>query len=280
LQFHRIVAAVDNSETSRQAARIAALIASRVGAELTVLTVSPESPGSKKPASGQDRPLDLLNPDILAALANTPIKTAVAHGLPQVEVGRFAESIHADLLVLGRKARSRATRLFLGDTADAVIRRSRLPCLLVPTDLSKVERIGAALDGSDRGFVVYQFAERLASGLGLELTSITVEPAWPGEPDALACSIRSTRSERLAQMMEDSAVRLNDGRRKVATTIPDLKVRRGEIVECLINTVNEQNLDILVTGFHRGGPPVVIDTNSVCRQLVHGVPCATLTVPL
>ena len=58
--------------------------------------------------------------------------TSSAYGLPGIEIGRFAEHVRADLLVLGRKQRSRGQRLLLGDTADAVARRSRIPCLFVP----------------------------------------------------------------------------------------------------------------------------------------------------
>jgi nucleotide-binding universal stress UspA family protein len=57
-------------------------------------------------------------------------------------------------------------------------------------------------------------------------------------------------------------------------------VRRGNVVEQILATVDQRRPDVLVIGCHRGGPPGIIDAGSTARRLAHTAPCAILTVPL
>lgn len=282
MKLERILVAVDNSDASREAARSAARIAARSGGELTVLSVAP---GVGAPGSIKSTPLDLmessLGDDFFAEFPALPVEVAGVHGLPQIEIGRYAEHRKADLIVLGRKPRSRSTRLYLGDTADAVLRRSRIPCLLVPPDVADLSMMTAALDGSDRGFMVYEYAMELAQACALHLTAVTVEPQWAGEPVALAQQVWSARTERLARMIDS---RIRRGRRIAQSggvSVADdlLHVRRGEPVGEIVAEIAEVGTNVLVLGFHRGGPPLVVASGSVSRKLVHAAPCAVLSVP-
>lgn len=280
--LRHIVAAVDNSEASRAAATIAARLAMQTGAELTMLSVAP-APGPPASQVAGTRPFDLseqaLGNDLFANFPGLPIEMAGVYGLPQIEIGRFAEDHKADLIVMGRKPRSRATRLFLGDTADAVVRRSRIPCLLVPPGIGRVSYLLAALDGTERGFAVFEYASELAEAGAMRLSAVTVEPMWAGEPTSLAARVLSPRTERLSSMIEG---RLRKGHRSSSDEGKGehLQVRRGEPVEEVVAAVTEGGADVLALGFHRGGPPLVIENGSVSRQLVHAVPCAVLAIPL
>lgn len=281
MRLNHIVAAVDNSAASRDAARTAARLALQTGAELTLLAVAP---GPRPAASGSSSvtPLDLveqaLGPELLSETPGLAVEVAGAYGLPQVEIGRFAENRKADLVVLGRKPRSRATRLFLGDTADAVVRRSRIPCMLVPPGFSRVSHMLVALDGSDRGFIVFDFASQLASHGTMTLSAVTVEPVWPGEPDLLAEGLLTGRSQRLSERIHE---KLHSRKNGLSTALKTemLQVRRGEPVEQIVATITEVGADILVLGFHRGGPAMAVEEGSVSRRLVHAAPCAVITVP-
>jgi nucleotide-binding universal stress UspA family protein len=44
--------------------------------------------------------------------------------------------------------------------------------------------------------------------------------------------------------------------------------------------VRESGADLLVIGYHRGGPPGVLEAGSTARRLAHEAPCAVLTIPL
>jgi hypothetical protein len=83
-------------------------------------------------------------------------------GVAGIEIARFADEASADLLVLGRKQRSTAARLLVGDTADAVARRSRVPCLFVPAVLGVPTTVLVALDGSARGLAVLSATRSIA----------------------------------------------------------------------------------------------------------------------
>jgi nucleotide-binding universal stress UspA family protein len=62
--------------------------------------------------------------------------------------------------------------------------------------------------------------------------------------------------------------------------ICSIAVRRGEIVPEILAAVNEVDADLLVIGYHRGGPPGVLEAGSTARHLAHTAPCAVLTIPL
>jgi nucleotide-binding universal stress UspA family protein len=282
MKLNSILVAVDNSAAGREAARSAAHVAALSGSELVVLSVAP---GAGMPGAGETNPLEqveaALGSDFFAAFPTLGVEIAGVYGLPQVEIVRFAEHRRVDLLVLGRKPRSRTARIFLGDTADSVLRRSRIPCLVVPPEMKSFSQVSVALDGSERGFMVYDYATGFAEACCLKLSAITVEPEWTGEPAALSKQTLSARSERLAGMIER---RRRSGRKVLSdpgtcTVAEPLIVRHGETVAEIVAEVQSARTDVLILGFHRGGPPLVVSSGSVSRKLVHSAPCAVLTVP-
>jgi nucleotide-binding universal stress UspA family protein len=52
------------------------------------------------------------------------------------------------------------------------------------------------------------------------------------------------------------------------------------VVDQVMAALEETSADALVVGYHRGGPPGVIEVGSTARHLAHLAPCAVLTVPL
>ncbi|HEU5303564.1 MAG TPA: universal stress protein [Gemmatimonadales bacterium] len=184
-----------------------------------------------------------------------------------------AERLAADLLVLGRKHHSPRSRLLLGDTADAVARRSRFPCLFVPPAVGDLRSLLVALDGSDRGMVVLQEACGFAREVGAEVQVVTVEHGSADEPWHLAATFPVARSSALQARV------LAAFRRQEIPAVA-VSIRRGEIVEAVLAEQRETDSDVLVVGYHRGGPPGVLEAGSTARRLAHAAPCAVLTVPL
>ena len=184
MDLNHIVAATDESDAGRQAVWTACEVAAQAGARVTVLRVVPLD-HSDAPAA-LERVRRWVESDLPLLDPIPPIAYALAHGLPGIEIGRFAEQSHADLLVLGRKPRSRIARLLLGDTADAVARRSRLPCLFVPSRGTSAQRLLVALEGSERGSTVLRTADAFAQQVGADLRLLTVESVHTDEPAYLA----------------------------------------------------------------------------------------------
>src|SRR5262249_58953184 len=120
-------------------------------------------------------------------------KRARAVGFPGIELARSADEASADWLVIGRKQRSPAARLLVGDTADAVARRSRVPCLFVPTAIGVPTSILTALDGSARCLNVLAATRSIANALHAMLALLTVEPVRHDEQHELTPSLPTAR---------------------------------------------------------------------------------------
>ena len=158
------------------------------------------------------------------------------------------------------------TRMLLGDTADAVARRSRVPCLFVPLEAQPIRRVLVALDGTERGLRVLDSGSRFAASIGAEARAMTVEPAPAGEPRRLARALPLARSVHLQTQVRRRGLLLD--------------IRRGAIVPQVLAAVEDSHADALVVGYHRGGPAGVIEAGSTARQLAHAARCAVLTIPL
>ncbi len=136
MQVRHVLAAADQSTEGRAAILAAARLAQRCGARVTVLTVVDVAQGDGANHAAR-RSLGAAVDSALAELpTKPPVDLEVALGLPGIEIGHVAEASDADLVVIGRKRRSGIQRLLLGDTADAVARRSRTPCLFVLGEIS------------------------------------------------------------------------------------------------------------------------------------------------
>ena len=175
--------------------------------------------------------------------------------------------------MLGRKRHSPMARLLLGDTADAVARRSRLPCLFVPPGSSEPGTLLVALDGTDRGMSVLNQACDFARYAGAAVTTVTVERGPAGEPLELVAALPVTRSALLQSRVHQVLSR--EGFPEAPLT-----VSRGDVVEGILAEIRDTGADVLALGYHRGGPPGIIEAGSNARRLVHLVPCAVLTIPL
>jgi nucleotide-binding universal stress UspA family protein len=279
MEYRCIVAATDGTTAARHAVEVAARLAANSGARLRLLSVVPA------PTSVPATTIEPPHPGHLPNLRAGQVETAVAVGLPGVEIARFAEVEHADLIVLGRPFRTQASRRLLGDTGDAVARRAAVPCLFVPPADAMPGRMLAALDGTERGLIVMKVASDFARAAGCRLRAVTVEPLRDNEPRHLASALPVARSERLSQaldrlLIEDPALCNVWDRRTQAGDRPVLVVRRGDPADEVLAEVEASSADLLAVGFHRGGPPGLIEGRSVGRRLLHGTKCAVLTVPL
>ncbi|HKU61578.1 MAG TPA: universal stress protein [Gemmatimonadales bacterium] len=283
MTLHRIVVAVDESDAGRWAARGGLDLAAKAGAELAVVRAVPMPSGrvlagAGAPAVAQPPGVPRLEVERLSrwlapelpGTGGPRVGLAITCGVPSIEICRYAEESGASLVVLGRKHRSVKTRLLIGDTADAVARRSRLPCLFVPSGAPPMRRILAALDGTDRGLEVLVAANRLATAVGAELLAVTVESTPSGEPAAGAPLL--ARSAVLAQRLRQTLGRDHPNAR--------LEVRRGSAVEQILAAVEATGADTLAVGYHRGGPAGIIEARSTGRRLLHAAPGAVLTIPL
>lgn len=287
MQLRHIVVATDESDAGRSAVRAGLDLARRARARLTVMRVVPVDTlplfgsvvGGVLAPNGAGAALERLEQWLGAELKKSPgiaVELGIALGLPGVEICRFAEQRGADLLVLGRKHRSTVARLLVGDTADAVIRRSRVPCLFVEQGASPLSQMLVALDGSDRGMRVFATARDFADSVGAALTVVTVEDSGASPLLLPVPPLPLTRSSRLWYELEP---RLGPGPVSTATETP-VAIRQGRIVPEVLAEVTSRSADMLAFGCHRGGPSGILETGGTARRLAHTAPVTVLTVPL
>lgn len=249
----QILAATDGSLTGQHAVAVARRLATDLGASLDVLRVVH---GTDSPARDAD---------------GTHLRT----GIPGIEIVRRAEEIGAELLVLGRFLRGSASRPRLGLTADAVVRRSQIPCLFIPENQDHFAQVFAAVDGTERGLRVLDEARQALSWAeAARLCAVTVEPRSGPEPEVSAAVVAppSAREERVRGWMH------HRGNGEVARM--DLVVLSGDPVPVILRQIDHPEDALLVVGNHRGGPAGVVTSTGVGRALLYTVPCAVLTVPL
>jgi nucleotide-binding universal stress UspA family protein len=270
MRINHVVIAMDESSVGRRAVRVALAVARSAEAKVTVLRVVP---------TGEEPIAPAVDP---VQVGGVRVDTAVVFGAPGIEICRFAEDHGGDLLVVGRTPRSRMSRLPLGDTADAVARRSRIPCLFVPPRARGLSRVLAAVDGTTRGMTVLRTASDFVRSTGGDLRLVTVEVDF-GEPEHLAAALPTGRSERLMSAAREHLPAVGaapGGWRDHGTPFEPVEVRRGEPAEQILTAVREGSADLLVIGYHRGGPPGILEAGSTARRLAHAASCAVLTVPL
>lgn len=134
-----IVVGVDGSPTSLRAASFALGMARREGAKLTCVYVAQLRVGT-----GQDPNLVLAceqtNDEIVAGLqrelssaqarTGTPVSLVVRRGDPSREIGKYADGVKADLIVVGRSVKPVHERV--GSTGGKLVRAGRWPVTIVP----------------------------------------------------------------------------------------------------------------------------------------------------
>jgi nucleotide-binding universal stress UspA family protein len=203
-----ILAGVDFSEPSRAALHMAARLAAQCNGELHVLYA--EDPLICAAArAAHVRPCEETRTELAAFIAASALPPQVVIR-PHVIEGRAADVIctigrreQADVIVVGTHGRSAVNRLVFGSTADAVLRHSRMPVLLVPpawtppagthTDLRGCGPIVAGVDFTAGSFEAVAAAASLARLLRtpLQLVHVVAEATAAGalrhlEDDALA----------------------------------------------------------------------------------------------
>jgi nucleotide-binding universal stress UspA family protein len=296
MDLRRIMVATDDSDAGRQAVRSALAIGARSGARVTIMQAVPAGPlvlaGVGGPAVGdqlspETSALERLQQRVEVCLNGSAkpvaVEYAITSGIPGIEICRYAEQHQIDLLVLGRKRRSQMARLLLGDTADAVARRSRVPCLFVPPEAGALDDLLVAHDCSERGRAVLRQSYGFARAVGASMRVMTVESRWADEPAELAATVLGARTLRLREHVGELLPPGSNGGSRNGARRPKQEspiIRQGDIVEQVLATIDQTDPDVLAIGYHRGGPPGILEGGSTARRLAHTAPCAVLTIPL
>ena len=273
-----VAVATDYTESARFGLRAALGLARSAAGRMTIVAVDgqPSGAGAFTELDGLAGSRSEADRDRIGRWAGTevedlPWSAEIRAGLPGIEISRFAEEARVDLLVLVRKPRSQLSRVLSGDTVDAVLRRSVVPCLVIPPAELDCRGFLAAVDGTERGMVVLNEALAIARALQQPVVPITVEPERTNEPARLAAQIPTGRS---VQLQHAVGVLAEHG------GLEPVHIRRGDVVTELLGEIQDRPGFGIAIGYHRGGPSGLIEGGSIGRKLVHQSPAPVLTIPL
>jgi nucleotide-binding universal stress UspA family protein len=152
-----ILAATDLSAKSDEVLRSCAMLASRSGAELHVISAFalPTSMLSgSEPSEGvireSEESLDSQLRRVLGDQEKAIASRVVRFGPAGRTIVERADEISADMIALGAHRGGNVAAHFLGTTADAVLRSASAACLVLRGSLHRpISRIGVAMDFSD-----------------------------------------------------------------------------------------------------------------------------------
>lgn len=188
--FKTILVPLDRSALAEQAIGQASLIARGAHAELDLVLVHTpfpfaghnEAPWDDAEWSAEHTYLEAVATDIQSG-AGVPVTHVVMRGAPAEHICARAADVDADLIVMTSHGRTGINRAWLGSVADAVIRRSSIPVLILrPSDTPQTrltarhsfKRILVPVDGSALAADAIEPAIDLARATGASITLLRV----------------------------------------------------------------------------------------------------------
>ena len=132
LSWRKVFCPVDFSEESRAALRVAVDLARRFGAELTVFHADAAS-SALQASAAEPGALDEWKRQA-ERLGAAQVSTASAAGEPTEAILQGAQAGGHDLVVMGTHGRTGRDRSLIGSVAENVVRRCRVPVLVVHAD--------------------------------------------------------------------------------------------------------------------------------------------------
>jgi nucleotide-binding universal stress UspA family protein len=125
MALRRIVVAVDFSERSLPALRLARWLAGSLGGELVAVHAAPSARGDERDELG--RLLGELQPGV-------PLRARILRGEPAPAIVACADEERADLIVLGTRPRAGLADFILGSVAMRVMALAACPVVSVRPD--------------------------------------------------------------------------------------------------------------------------------------------------
>lgn len=271
-RFQCIVLATDGSEFSTAAETTAIEMAAHCGARLIVTRVVQTNPEYEALApervqkAEQEALRYVQNVARRAQEQGIDTETLIRHGPdPYQEFVRAADSKHADVIVIGRRARSDLARLMVGDSTAKVIGLANCNVMVVPRDTGMpTQGILVATDGSRLGDTAAYTAVRLVSQCTLPLTVVTVLGEDASEEQLAEAEASLQRVHRTASSAGIKVEAIQEtGRRPEAA---------------ILQAAKQQNADMIIVGSHGRTGLSRLLMGSVSERVIGSAQCPVLVV--
>jgi nucleotide-binding universal stress UspA family protein len=303
-RIRRVVVGVKLTNASHEALAIAADLARRVGADLSILYVAPD-PCTQPLAKAVDvEPGDLADRWVGEAEARlrhletglepARVTTAVRLGSAADEILRFARESEADVVVLGRNEASEPSHRRMGPVVSRVLDAAGCPVITAPalkgerrvipsppvrpSRESGIHGILVATDLSALSRAAVAFGRRLAGQMHCPLHVLNVvESPWTRSaacaipaPETIETLRRAARTFHQRELLESLTDGTGDGLRPL--------VRVGDPATEIIRCATQLGDDLIVLGTRGRGAVGRRFLGSVARDVVTRAPCPTATI--
>jgi nucleotide-binding universal stress UspA family protein len=302
ISIERILCPVDLSDCSRGALAHAVAVGRWYGARVTALYVlhmeTPIETGAIGLGAGVHAPLTLASVPREAAERQLQAFVAASPGAAGVELAvtdsvsvrdailKQAEELRADLIVLGSHGFTGLTRLVLGSTAEAVLRHTSVPVLIVPMGAAVLpatgtpfRRIVCAVDFEAESYLAVRHALNFAQESDAQLTFLHVLQLPPSRIVPGVESVINVEAER--QTLTQKA------RKRLEALVPEparafctvrAEVTEGKPSAEILRAATASEADLIIMGVRGRDAVDVALFGSQTRAVLHGAPCPVLTV--
>jgi nucleotide-binding universal stress UspA family protein len=302
LQIKTILVPLDFSRASIQALKYTIPLAKEFGATIHLVHVQPvDELTAIKNAGGLmlncADAIALMQDRLSEALSKQggfwPDNCHVVSGRPFEEICKLAGRIEANLIVLPTRGLGRLKHVFLGSTAERVVRHAPCP-VLIPHGAGfksitwngnsgmtgfKLRKILVPVDFSPCSLAGVRYAARLAKTTGGTLRFLHVIFPYPhvfavdrvgADLTPLATTAKTTAREQMKKLTGMSFLR----------NIPcETQIRTGPVIDEIVGESSDPGIDLVVTSTHgrSGFKRAVI--GSVAEHVVRYTECPVITVP-
>jgi nucleotide-binding universal stress UspA family protein len=281
-----VVVGVDNSEEAAKAAVLAHRVAQLAHARCKLVTATPNPWGT---ATLVDTPLDFAaferdfheaaRQGIAQLLADRVAAEIVADlvirsGRPAKVVEDYAHEVGAGLIVLGGKHHIALERWVGGSTAHHVLRKLDIPLLVTGSGGHEIRRVLAAVDLSFAARPTLEQAQTFAKLFNARLWVLHVIAPLPMTNAFAAPFATEDLASHSATEFEEEiwpAVELADAEKAV---------RRGPVVDTIVDSAERWHADLVVVGSHGKGWTDRLLLGSTTEKLLDKLPTHLLVTPV
>ena len=140
MEFHKILIAIDKSESAEKVAQSGLELAKQFNSEIALVSIvdhktnlADDEPTAREIEEMMDFNFNASQRRIIEKVFKTfPVSTFVEEGKPAEVILRIAENWHADVIVMGTHGRKGISHLLMGSVAEEVIRNSKKTCVVIP----------------------------------------------------------------------------------------------------------------------------------------------------
>jgi len=280
-KYRKILVAVDNSESGRNALHQAFKLANEEKCWITVTSVVPPYEGEIELIGVKDIRAALRKPceealaeiEKIAKTERMLVKTVCEEGEVHERIVDLADAENCDVIVMGRRGLHNIERALIGSVTARVIGHTQRDVLVVPNGtVVGWKKIVLATDGSKHSAKAMERAISFAKSYGGELRVISVVDVptefYAEAPQAVENLVRKAQGY-VADVKKQA---------EAAGVKSESFVGEAEAHEAITHLAKEQNADMIIIGsYGRTGLRRLL-MGSVAEKVIGYAPCPVLVV--